>query len=286
MDLERRLSQKMIKKSAISLISYDAHLLPRSIERYYDYVDEIVLGLDKDRITWSNNPFSFEEGKLWDSLNKIDKDSKISIIEENFHKSDIAIENDNYERNFLKDQCSNEMIVSVDADEILLDPKSFFIDFIPLTERYFHNYDICMTWATPYKEIDDTTLVISNLDGSPFFGENQGFITHKNSTFTYARWTDRSQFGMGRILSPLITLHYSLCRDKDDLHKKIHNIGHSDIVEEDPFYDLWSQVTLDNFTELRNFKTSGLGEAQWPSLFAVQTGQLEDYYYQHKNGAY
>mgnify|MGYP003654240623 FL=1 len=49
MDLEKRLSQKMIKKSAISLISYDAHLLPRSIERYYDYVDEIDLGLDKDR---------------------------------------------------------------------------------------------------------------------------------------------------------------------------------------------------------------------------------------------
>ena len=30
----------MIKKSAISLISYDAYLLPKSIERYYEYVDE------------------------------------------------------------------------------------------------------------------------------------------------------------------------------------------------------------------------------------------------------
>ena len=48
----------MIKKSVISLISYDANrFLAKSIERYYEYVDEIVLGIDKDRITWSGNPF-------------------------------------------------------------------------------------------------------------------------------------------------------------------------------------------------------------------------------------
>ena len=36
----------MIKKSVISLISYDAEYLPDSIAKYYDFVDEIVLGLD------------------------------------------------------------------------------------------------------------------------------------------------------------------------------------------------------------------------------------------------
>ena len=47
----------MLKKSVISLISYDASYLPKSMASYYDYVDEIVLGLDKDRITWSGNAF-------------------------------------------------------------------------------------------------------------------------------------------------------------------------------------------------------------------------------------
>ena len=73
----------MIKKSAISLISYDAYLLPKSIERYYEYVDEIVLGVDEDRITWSNNKFSFDEDVLWKELSKIDVDNKISVIEAN-----------------------------------------------------------------------------------------------------------------------------------------------------------------------------------------------------------
>ena len=41
----------MIKKSVISLISYDAEYLPDSIKTYYNYVDEIVLGLDKNRVS-------------------------------------------------------------------------------------------------------------------------------------------------------------------------------------------------------------------------------------------
>ena len=143
-----------------------------------------------------------------------------------------------------------------------------------------------MTWATPYKEIDDTTLVIANEDGTPFFGENQGFVTTKNSTFVYARWTDKSSAGLGRLLSPLVAVHYSLCRDKEPLKEKIHNIGHSDIVEQDPFYDLWNQVTLENFQELRNFKTSGIGEAQWPRLYDVKTDQLLSYYEQFCDRAY
>ena len=275
------------KKSAISLISYDANrFLAKSIERYYNYVDEIVLGIDKDRITWSGNPFSINEEALWSELSQIDGDGKISIIEEDFHQSEIAIENDNFERNFLKAQCSNDWIFSFDADEILVNAKEFFYDFCPLVELYKNKMDICMTWATPYKEIDDTTLVIADHDSTPYFGENQGFITHKDSTFTYARWTDKSSGGLGRLLSPLVCIHYSLCRQEEDLHKKINNIGHSDLVETDPFFSLWKDVTLDNYHELKDFRTSGLGSAQWPSLYPVKTEQLLSYYEQFSHKAY
>jgi hypothetical protein len=278
--------QMLSKKSVISLISYDAQYLPSSIQRYYPYVDEIVLGLDKDRISWSGNSFSFDEAALWKSLKAIDIDNKISIVEENFHKSAIAIENDNYERNYLKSLCSHDVIFSFDADEVLLNAKEFFNRFFPLTKDYINKKDICMTWVTPYKKIEDYTLIIANEDGSPFFGENQGIATHKSSTFVYARWTDISGAGQNRLMSPLVALHWSLCRDKKDLHQKIHNIGHSDIVDKDPFYSLWEQVTLDNFEQLKNFKTSGLGGAQWPSLVAVSSDKVEEYIMQHINKAY
>lgn len=276
----------MIKKSVISLISYDAEYLPNSIKRYYSYVDEIILGLDSERITWSGNKFQFDEGKLWDSLRSIDTDNKISVVEENFHKSKVAIENDNYERNFLKDQCSYDWVFSFDADEELLNPKEFFQKFCPISKKYMQEYDICMNWVTPYKQINDITLLICNNDGTPFFGENQGVVTYKNNTFVYARWTDKSASGKNRIQSPLVALHWSLCRTKKALHEKIHNIGHSDIVEKDPFYQIWNQVTLDNYSSMKNFKTSGLGGAQWPRLIAIETDKLEQFILDNIHGAY
>lgn len=270
----------MFKKSAISLISYDAKYLAKSIEKYYDYVDEIVLGLDKDRITWSGNSFGFNESQLWSELSSLDGDNKIVIIEENFHQSGVAIENDNYERNYLKSHCNYDCVVSVDADEYLLNAKNFFYDHLPIAGRYLGKADICLNWATPYKQIDDTLLVIANEDNSPFLGENQAFITSKNNTFTYARWTDVSAYGENRIHSPLIAIHWSLCRSQEDLYTKINNIGHSDLVEKDPFYAIWKDVTLDNYDQLRDFKTSNLGGAQWPKLLAIPVNEVDAYYSQ------
>ena len=267
----------MLKKSVISLISYDAEYLPNSIKTYYDYVDEIVLGLDKNRVTWSKNKFSFDEQKLWSKLAELDTDKKITIIEENFVKSDKPIENDNYERNFLKEQCSNDWIFSFDADEELLNAKEFFTDYLPLVETYYNTADILMTWATPFKTIEDKTLVICNTDGSAYLTETQGVVTSKDSTYIFARWTDKTQFQNKRLLSPLVVLHWSLCRDKEALHQKIHNIGHSDIVEQDPFYQIWSELTLDNYEDYKNFKTSGMGP-QWPALRPIPTDQLKSYY--------
>ena len=275
-----------MKKSVISLISYDASYLCNSIKSYYDYVDEIILGLDEDRISWNNNKFSFDESKLWQELEHIDKDNKISVIESNFHQSKVAIENDNYERNYLKSQCSHDWVFSFDADEVLVNAKDFFYKYCPIVGKYQNIADVCMTWATPYKIIDDTLLLIANEDGTPFFGENQGIATNKDSTYTYARWTDKSAAGANRLQSPLVAIHWSLCRSPEDLYEKINNIGHSDLVAEDPFYNLWNQVTLDNYKDLHNFKTSGLGAAQWPRLVAIPTTDLDKFINSHLHRAY
>lgn len=275
----------MLKKSVISLISYDWEYLPKSIESYYDYVDEIVLGLDKNKMSWSGNPFAINENKLFPALQAVDKDKKVNIIESNFCKSKIAIENDNYERNYLKSQCRHDWIFSFDADEVLLNAHEFFYKFLPHVERYYKDYDLLMTWATPFKEIDDKTLIIADEDGTPFLTETQGVITHKNNTFTYARWTENSKIPGKLIATPLIALHYSLCRPKDALHQKINNIGHSDLAKKDPFFGLWNEVNLDNYVHARNFKTSGMGP-QWPRLVSVPTAGLKDVYLAHQHKVY
>lgn len=260
-----------VPKSVISLISYDAEFLPKSIKTYYDYVDEIILGLDKDRISWNQHNFSFDENKLWKELRELDVDNKITIIEETFHPSDVPMENDNYERNFLKNYCTNDWILSFDADEELVNPKDFFYRWCPLFEPYYKKYDIEFTWYLPWKAFKDVTLFITENDNSFIKTERQGFATAKNNHYTYARWTNNVQ----RIESPLAILHWSLCRKEKEIEQKLKNFSHADITEKDPFFNLWKQTTLDNYQNIKNFKTSGMGDPrQWPKLTPVPNDQI------------
>jgi hypothetical protein len=260
----------LVPKSAISLISYDAEYLIPSIKSYYPYVDEIVLGLDKDRISWSGNKFSFDENKLWSELKKIDVDNKIHVIEDNFHSSKVALENDNHERNVLKGHCKYDWIFSIDADEELIEPKNFFHKWCPIVAPYRHKLDISFTWFLPFKEFENEYLVIANPDNRWFKGDTQGFATTKEKTYTYCRWTENKRV----IHSPLAAIHWSFCRTQENLRKKLENFGHSDKTPNDPFFHNWSITNLSNYQNLTNFKSSGFGSNQWPKLVAVPKDQL------------
>ena len=64
-------------------------------------------------------------------------------------------------------------------------------------------------------------------------------MTSKDSTFTYARWTDKSAAGDNRLLSPLVALHWSLCRPAKELEQKINSAAsHALSLEQQIFADL------------------------------------------------
>jgi hypothetical protein len=261
------------KKSVISLISYDANYLPESIGSYYNYVDEIVLGLDKDRISWSGNKFSFNEAELWSQLKKIDYANKITIVEENFHRSKTPIENDTHERNYLKSKCEYDWVFSFDADEVLVNAREFFIDFCPIVQDYKH-IELMFTWYLLYKQVEGGYLIIADENREHLFKKDiQGFTADRDlHTFTYCRWTNSKH----KVLSPLAIKHYSFCRSQEELSKKINNFGHSAESKQDPFYEVQKQINKQNYTSLRNFKTHGSG-AQWPALKFVSTQDVDKY---------
>lgn len=270
------------KKSVISLISYDADMLISSISSYYPYVDEIILGVDEDRISWSGNRFFFNEAKLWSELAKLDTQSKIVVIEDNFHRSSIPIENDTHERNFLKQQCSHDWVFSFDADEILINAKEFFIDFCPIVQDY-DDVELLFTWFLMYKQLPEGMLLIADETGNSVFKKDvQGFSAHRDlGTFTYCRWTNHPK----KILSPLAIKHYSFCRTDSELDIKINNFGHSVESKQDPFYTIRSNITAQNYKQLKNFKTSNMGP-QWPTLALVSDADLDMFLRQEANKIY
>lgn len=265
-----------MKKSAISLISYDAHLLPKSIESYYNYVDEIILGLDEERISWSHNNFSFDENKLWKELKKIDFKNKINIVEGNYHSHKEPLENDTKERESLKEECSGDWVFSFDADEILVNANDFFNKYFPIVQDY-DNVELLFTWFFPYAEQEDVTFMISEANRQRLVKhEKQGFAIKKSNKFTYCRWSDASK----KLLTPLAVLHYSFCRTKKQNIQKLSNFGHSDKSSNDRFYPMMCKViedvdnvTLENYMHFTNLKYNA-GEPEWPALMPVKTSQV------------
>ena len=219
------------------------------------------------------NKFSFDEHKLWAELSSIDGDNKITIIEDNFHRSQSPIENDTHERNFLKQNCEHVNVLSFDADEVLVNADDFFNKFYPLVSNY-PDIELMFTWFLLYKEFDDGYLIIADENRQNVFSQDiQGFSANKNlHTYTYCRWTNAEK----KILTPLAIKHSSFCRPEKQLSDKINNFGHSKESKIDPFYDIQKQITKDNYTELRNLKTHGAG-AQWPSLKFVTKDQMDNY---------
>ena len=263
------------KISVISLISYDASFLPRSIASYYDYVDEIILGLDENRISWSGNKVSFDEDKLWDDLQKLDIQGKRTVIEDNFHRSSNPVENDTHERNVLKEHCSHDLVLSFDADEILVNAKEFFVDYLPLIEDRT-DVELMFTWYLLYKDIPEKNgyLIISDETRQHIFKKDiQGFSANRKlHTYHYCRWTNAPK----KLLSPLAILHYSFCRTDKELDDKINNFTHSVESKVDPFYAVQRSVNYDNYKELLNFKTHGAG-AQWPTLQFMSRDTMHEY---------
>ena len=257
-------------------MSHDAHYLPDSISRYYKYVDEIVIGLDKSRTSWVGNKFSFDEDKVFLQLKNLDIENKIKIVEEDFCIPEFVscpINNDNYERNILRHHCSHETIISIDADEILYNTEAFFTRYLPISYKYLHDYDICFYWITPYKLINDVVLLICNHDGSPCI-EQQAVVSHKSNPFTYARYSCVSADGSNRLASNLVSLHWGLARKQEDLDFKIKNQGHS--AEDDgSFYEVWKQINLQNYQGLVNFKPSHVGGPSWDRLVAIPRSNLD-----------
>ena len=268
-----------MKISAITLASHDAEYLPESISRYYSYVDEIVIGLDKNRQTWTGNKFTFDEDKVFSQLKELDVEGKINLVEESFcipELVSVPIENDNYERNILRHNCSNDIVLSVDADENLYNCSDFFERYVPLAAPYLKEYDVGFHWITPYKQIDDKTLLIVDEYNYPVM-EYQAVLSHKTNPYMYARYSCVSATGNNRLTSPLVALHYGLARkDETKLKQKLQNQGHAN-EDDGEFLELWKKVNLKNYTMLKNFKPNHIGGPQWSKLLAIDTKELDNF---------
>lgn len=254
----------MSNLSFITLISYDYKYAFDAIRSYYDIADEIFLGIDEDRITWSGNKFVLDDIECNNFLDEVDTQRKIRVISKNFHGSTRPIDNDTHERRTLSGYCKpGNWIIQIDADEVLLNPKEF-VQYLTDNEEVLENCAIKGNWITVFKSFDNQCLVIDadgDTDGRIFIG------TKSPNAYTMCRDTNEMA-----IQTPLRLLHYSWGRSRADLKQKLENWGHSRDFNTTAYLEMWDKVTLDNYQDFKNIHP--LHGPHWPKLKLIDVAEV------------
>jgi hypothetical protein len=225
--------------SFVTPLAYDWKYAFGAIRSYYAIADEIILGVDAERISWSKKPFSFDDQAVSHFVAEIDTDKKIRIIQDNFHTLDAPMANETAERKQLGAACrAGNWVVQIDSDEILLNPL-VFQKFISSVNP---DASVMASWAPVYKIFGNKALVVGG------FQEAVRVATHSPHLYRFARVTDQTP-----VLSPLLLLHLAWCRTEEELLQKLTNWGHSTEIDIEKTVGLWRATTLENYQQLRNF---------------------------------
>lgn len=244
-----------MRATFVTLAAYDWRMLPASIASYYAYADEIIVGLDVNRRSWSGTQFGLDDRDLAEALSPYT--DKITVVTDDFfnaHQS--PLQNDRAERERLAKSARNNWVVEVDADEVLSDADALLaaMESCPPGCQVY-----AQEWTQVYKVISDTALVVT-----------PSLQLCALATRSRARKLAR-QTGEPPVVAPVEVVHWTMGRDEADLVQKLASWSHSHQVRPG-FLDQWRSVTLENYRaakDLHYFRASA-----WPGLRAVPVSQL------------
>lgn len=242
-------------------MSYDWDFIEPSVKSWIDHVDELIMGLDENRLSWSGKPFSIPA----DAPEKVRALSpKIRLIEDYFYIAGLApMECDTRERNLLSTYAQpGDWIVSVDADEIVINPECIkpFLQSQPDKDVCVYGY-----WITVYKELQDSYLVVGQND-RPLLSD-MVFATGVPEQFKIARLTSQK-----RVNCPAVFLHFSWARTEEELYRKLTNWSHSDDFDTDVHMAHWRTANETNYKSFKDFHP--LEPAAWPQLIEIKKSDL------------
>jgi hypothetical protein len=243
--------------SFVTPLAYDYRLALAAIRSYYPVADEIILGLDKDRVSWNKKPFVLDEEDLRKGLAAVDPDKKIVLVEGDFHCLDTATANDTQERNTLSLACKpGHWVVQIDSDELLQNPLEFR-DWL-LRRRW--PWLVLGRWTVVFKRFGDDYLVVDKHDAWI------SVATARQGIYTGCRDTKER-----KRRSPLHMLHFSWGRGEGELLQKLESWTHARDFDTGKFFEFWKSVTLENYKSFRDFHP--LDGPDWPALRLIRKGE-------------
>lgn len=252
------------------LVSYDYEYLKYSLPLVYENekVQEIILVIDKHRLTWSGNKFEIPTA-FFEWIKSIDTESKIKIKEDSFYNElNPPMINENEERNFLyKKMGKCDWYIQLDCDEYFLDFGAFMneLEEIYLDKNKYHNtLSVCVKFANLFKKLEKGFLVISPII------ENC-WVATTNPICYYGRVNEYNK----TIESGAILIHQSWARSQDEIYQKITNWGHKNDFDSNSYFNLWKSLDINNYRYIRNFHPLQDNDGVWNELKLLNFENIE-----------
>ena len=257
-----------MKKINVSyLVSYDYEYLFTSLNCIYNYVDQIVISIDKNRQTWSGNNYSIDDS-FFENLKKIDSRNIIEVYEDDFFVKDLTpMECETRQRNLTLQKLKRGWKVQLDVDEYLYDfqvikdylYKYWYLSFFPkLTPIGFIG-----KLVTLFKINNDEYYYIENNERFPF-------ITNQNFNIKA-----RSNSKIFNYLSNVNVIHQSWARTEDEILTKIKNWGHRDDFDTMRYFNYWKNLNCDNYLDYKNFHP--IVPEVWNELKLIKAKNIDDF---------
>lgn len=250
-------------------VSYDWELLRYSIPPVYKEADTIVLGIDKNRLTWSGLPYKFDEEAFRSLISEIDVDNKVIVYEDNFSRSNFdARENCNLQRTLISEKMGiGGWHIQVDSDEYFLDFTSFvryLLMISPSPSGDEKPLNVLVNLIPIYKKLDQGYLVV---DFGQEIPENAPFATNSPD---YQRARNNGHFNK---LSESFAVHETWARSEEQLTFKLDNWGHSSEELKNKkvrrkYIEQWLEINEDNYQSYQNVHPAT--PESWPSLKYVK----------------
>ncbi|SKC77224.1 hypothetical protein [Ohtaekwangia koreensis] len=246
-------------------VSYDWELLKKSVPRIYADADIICLAIDKDRKSWTGNPYAFNDQEFYDFISTIDVDKKIIVYEDCFSLPELnARQNCNRHRMLIAEKMGKGgWHIQVDSDEYFLDFNSFVKELKKINPNPTGKekpLNVCACWVPLIKKTATGYLHVIFHNGIP---ETVPMAT----TFPdYQRARHNDHFN---VITRHYVIHETWARSENELWFKINNWGHAaeELSEKQrrlSYYNLWKSLDENNYQYISNFHPAS--PTTWPAL--------------------
>lgn len=242
--------------SAQFLVSHDYHMLYESLPAAYPHVDEVILAVDRQHLSWAGNPFDLPD-TFFAWVQDFDERRKVRIFQEDFFQSHLTPHQcDTRERRMLAEWAgANRWHIQIDADEQFLDFPAFIADLRRIERSLWARHlplQVAVLHLNIYKETPSGYLVVPNYPNRMQVAANMAL--HRDCRNLRER----------TIYTQHLLLHHTFARSAEELRFKLRNYGHSKEFDTEAFIERWDKLDDDNYHQFSNFHH--LKPAAWPSL--------------------